>query len=156
MYINKDSALLLKRVVSTDNSTLGVFYIDKTPAFFVIEDEYRENKVSGETRIPEGVYTIKLRKDLTTLTQRYRDKYPWFIWHIEITNVPNFTGIYMHIGNTEEDTAGCQLVGYHASIQSKEFINMTSTDCYKELYSLLYPILEREGEIQYTIIDLDF
>lgn len=156
MNFTKNSMFMNKRVDSTDDSTLGILYADGKPICFVIEDEYREEKVSGETRIPQGSYWLEIRREVTPLTQKYRDKYTWFEYHIEVMNVKGFTGIYFHVGNFEGDTAGCQIIGYDAGItDDNEFRNINSGVCYEEFYKELYPILDKGAKIPYTIINLD-
>jgi hypothetical protein len=143
------------RVASTEDSTLGIFYADLVPIGFVIEDEHREIKVKGETRIPQGEYKLGIRKEITPLTQRYRDKFNWFDKHIELLNVPGFTGIYIHVGNFESDTEGCQVIGFDASTIDGEFRNKNSTAFYKMFYEKVYPLLENGANLYYQIIDKD-
>jgi hypothetical protein len=145
--------ILNKRAYATNDSTLGVLIVDGKPFGFVIEDEHREIKVKGETRIPAGKYKLGIRKTVTPLTIRYQKKYDWFKRHIELLNVPRFSGIYIHVGNYESDTAGCQVIGRNAHIHKTGFSNSESTNCYKELYEMLYPLLSAGKEVFYTIID---
>ena len=155
MNITSKSKLTNIRVASTNDSTLGILYIDNVPQGFVIEDEHREVKVKGETRIPAGAYKLGIRKDITPMTQKYRDKYYWFDKHIELLDVPNFTGVYIHIGNFENNTEGCQIIGFDASTSRGEFRNKQSTLMFKMLYEKLYPLLENGANIYYEIIDRD-
>ncbi len=101
----------IKRMFTSKESTQGALYIDGEPFCYTLEDEFREIKVSGETRIPAGEYEIKFREQLTGLTRKYRSKHDFFDYHLEIQNVPNFTYIYMHKGNTDNHTEGCILLG---------------------------------------------
>lgn len=142
-----------KRAASTQDSTIGVMYIDNIPYCFVIEDEKRDVKVKGETRIPTGRYKLVIQNNLTGMTVKYREKYPWFKNHIQLQNVPNFEDIYIHVGNTEEDTAGCQVIGKTAHIAGGEFVNSESTTCFMEFYHEIYPRLEKGETIYYTITD---
>lgn len=155
MQINYNSRLTNVRVASTKNSTLGIFYVDNTPEGFVIEDEKREIKIKGETRIPAGIYRLGIRKELTPLTQRYRELYDWFEYHIELLNVEGFTGIYIHVGNFETDTDGCQIIGFDASTINGDFRNKNSLAFYKAFYEQIYPLLKNGAEMYYTIIDKD-
>lgn len=152
---------LLQRYSDNRNSTLGLLFRmgmhggEKalTLLAYTLEDTYRPTKIKGETRIPAGVYRLRLRKEVTPLTKKYRDKYPWFKFHIEITNVPGFTGIYMHIGNGSLDTDGCVLVGDNAdnnTISRGEISN--SFNAYKRLYGELFEILEDESNEIFLII----
>lgn len=101
----------LLRFCPSPESTLGQVYIDNKPECFSLEDEYRKVKVKGDTRIPAGTYEIKFNESLTPLTKKYRGKYPWFTYHLEIQNVNNFKNVYIHIGNTDDHTDACVLVG---------------------------------------------
>ena len=71
---------------------------------FTLEDPYHEDKVYGDTRIPEGVYTVTLN-----YSNRFKKILP------NILAVPGFEGIRIHGGNTKEDTHGCILVGEHSN-----------------------------------------
>lgn len=75
---------------------------------YTMEDEVREQdglpvekwKIHGETAIPRGKYRVVL-----TMSPRFKRVLP------EVLNVPGFTGIRIHRGNTAEHTHGCILVG---------------------------------------------
>lgn len=106
---------LVQRYVDDDDSSLGLFFMGESPNYefmgYSLEDEKRLFKVKGETRIPAGYYELKSRQEMSPMTERYRAKYPWFSWHIQLMSVPNFDYVYVHIGNTDKDTDGCILLG---------------------------------------------
>lgn len=77
---------------------------------YTLEDEQREVKVSGETRIPAGTYELNLRK-AGRLHGKYKDRYSFHKGMIWLRAVPNFTFIYLHTGINDDHTAGCILVG---------------------------------------------
>jgi hypothetical protein len=108
--------LKLERMAHGSDDTLGALYWDNSHGLrflcFTLEDEHREEKVAGETRIPEGCYRIKLRT-WGGFHQRYLERYGprvhrGMLW---LQDVPNFEHILIHSGNTEEHTAGCILLG---------------------------------------------
>jgi len=68
---------------------------------YTCEDVVRDHKVPGLTAIPVGTYQIAM-----TFSQRFQKVMPLLL------NVPNFTGIRIHAGNTSSDTDGCILVGF--------------------------------------------
>lgn len=142
-----------KRAYHTNKSTLGVLAIDDKPFGFIIEDEPREVKVAGETRIKADRYVLGIRKELTPLTQKYRDMFPWFEYHIELLDVADFTNIYIHIGNLESETDGCQLIGLNAHIHKTGFKNSDSRTAYERFYKMVYPELKEGKTVFYTIID---
>ncbi len=146
--------LINTRIASDKESTLGLLTVNGKKFSFVIEDEHRDVKVKSETRIPAGVYPVQFRKVLTPLTRKYRKKYPWFDYHLELQNVPNFTHIYIHIGNFENSTAGCQVVGNKAGFDSRNhFRNYESTDNFKRLYQLISDALNKGEEVIYQVVD---
>ena len=88
------------REPSTAAATLGILLIDGVFACWTLEDVVRPVKIPGETAIPAGRYDVRL-----SLSQRFQKLLP------EVLAVPGFTGIRVHAGNTQADTAGCLLVG---------------------------------------------
>ena len=116
-------------------STLGLLYVDGKFECYALEDEAREVKTPGETRIPEGTYTITLRT-LGENHLKYQNLFPDI--HkgmLEIVNVPGFTNILIHRGNTEKDTAGCLLVGDGANNNTvAPALLADSTPAYRRLY----------------------
>ena len=146
--------LINKRLVSDNESTLGLLTVNGVKFSFVIEDEHRDVKVKGETRIAAGVYPIQFRKELTPLTKKYRTKYPWFTYHLELQNVPDFTDIYIHIGNFESSTMGCQVVGNKAGFDSNNhFRNFESTNNFKRLYLLVSEALNKGQIVMYEVVN---
>jgi hypothetical protein len=94
--------LKLNRIFLGSSATIGELYIDKKYIADTLEDRVRPEgeKVYGKTAIPEGTYEVKL-----TYSPRFKKILP------EILNVPNFSGIRIHCGNSSADSSGCVLVG---------------------------------------------
>lgn len=145
--------LKLKREPSKEESTRGELFIFNEPYCDTLEDEKRSKKVKGETRIPAGKYEIKLRKVLSGLTKKYRSHYDWFTWHLELQDVPDFKHVYIHIGNYDEDTDGCILVGNGFTDMQKESHIWNSTETFRELYEILRNRLEKGEQVFITIYD---
>ena len=59
--------LKVLRFSSQEDSTSGLLFDDSDGKMkflcYTLEDEYREKKVSGETRVPAGTYKIELRTE---------------------------------------------------------------------------------------------
>ena len=154
--------LELYRFSSQNESTLGILYIvndetnQKDFLCFTLEDQKREVKVYGETRIPEGTYKIEYRKE-GGYHNKYSKRFPSI--HrgmLEIRDVPNFTHILLHCGNTDDDTDGCLLVGNVVSqnITKDGFLGQ-STDCYKRIYPILADILDTQKHLSIKIINFE-
>lgn len=150
--------LVLQRFVNNGDASSG-YLIEKEPnaSFlgFTLEDEARTVKLAKETRIPAGRYRLTLNKQLTDKTEDYRKRYSWFKYHIMLNDVAGFTGIYIHIGNDDDDTDGCLLLGdqLHNIMIYKVKPLQRSTDCFKRFYEKYYPILEENTPVYITVID---
>lgn len=138
-----------KRVV--DDCTLGDIFIDGVWEGYTLENRPHEEKVQGDTRIDAGIYDVEFREIVSGLTQTYREKYPWFEFHIQIMDVPNFDYVYIHIGNKAKDTDGCVLVGSSQSF-SEAFIG-SSTTRYKEIYKKISSALKQGIKVTLIIED---
>lgn len=147
--------LYLYRKYQIEEGSVGELHTDEIKYCVTLEDLPRAyfDKVPGKTRIPQGRYPIRLRQVLSGLTKRYRQRYTWFTWHLEICDVPFFENVYLHIGNKPEDTDGCVLVGERV-LSNRAFIT-NSTDTYRELYEVLRKALENGEEVWIDIFDED-
>jgi hypothetical protein len=100
----------LIREIYTKQATLGKMYIDGEYFCYTLEDTVRPNgiKVKHHTAIPEGTYKV-------TLTYSNRFKRIMAL----IQDVPMFSGIRIHGGNTHENTSGCPLIAYNKLADDK-------------------------------------
>lgn len=154
---------ILQRFSDNRTSTLGfmcsmIVYGDKLKLHllgYTLEDEFRESKVSKETRIPAGKYEIVIQEVVTEKTKDYQKRYPgWFEKHLMLKDVPGFTGIYIHVGNDDKDTDGCILMGDSADNNSIGPGTITnSTACFSRFYKELYPHLKAGGKAFIEIRD---
>jgi hypothetical protein len=149
-----------KRGFQTNETTIGVISLswNKGPFCFLLEDEYRhaDAKVMGETRIPAGIYELRIREQDTPLTLKHQNSKlykGWFRYHIEVLDVPNFSGIYFHAGNRDDHTGGCQIPGTYPIIYNKDFEIRESIKATKRFYKEVYPLLENNETVFYNIID---
>jgi|TARA_Y100001963_G_scaffold79842_1_gene110886 hypothetical protein len=147
------------RFSSQDDSTMGALF-DVTDGrkflAYTIEDEHRDVKVAGETRVPAGTYNITLRT-VGGFHSRYETKYgsmhKGMLW---VRDVPNFEYILIHTGNTDEHTDGCLLVGNTSqeNITRAGFIG-ESVGAYKRIYPSIAKVLVDGGEVSITYVDYD-
>lgn len=95
----------LERIYKGNTYTIGKLYIDDEYFCDTIEDKVRiltckEDKVYSKTAIPKGTYKVVM-----TYSPKFRRILPLLL------DVPYFTGIRIHSGNSEKDSAGCIIVG---------------------------------------------
>lgn len=114
----------VKRFEFKDTHTVGKMYVDGVYECYTLEDAVRNGtKVLGKTAIPIGTY--KLIIDAST---RFKQDMP------HILDVPDFTGVRIHAGNTSADTDGCILLG--STWAGKDFIG-NSKIAYKKFFDKL-------------------
>lgn len=150
--------LELLRVEHDPNFTFGLLFDDTAVKEFLcqtLEDERRETKIPGETRIPAGRYPIELRKE-GGMNQRYRQRFGndhrGMLW---IQCVPNFIWIYIHIGNFENETDGCILVGESTPEQRDKGFLGNSRETYLRVYKLIADRIEAGEPVWITIKDMN-
>jgi hypothetical protein len=129
--------LKLLRQVCTAKSTIGQLFIDRQFECWTLEDVVRPVKVFGETAIPAGSYQVVI-----SMSNRFKKRLPLLV------DVPGFTGVRIHPGNTDADTLGCILVGQSAGTDR---INASVA-----AFNVLMPKLERAAaseKIHLLIVD---
>ena len=149
------------RYSSGADSTLGLLFINDVYGreflAYTLEDEFREEKVSAETRIPEGTYDVKLRT-VGGFHNRYLVKFGAYFHKgmLHVQDVPGFEYILIHTGNTDGDTMGCLLVAdtSQQNITKDGFIG-ASVAAYKRVYPSLAQWLVDGNKLSITYIDYD-
>lgn len=148
--------LLNTRISTGVEATLGtLFDVTAEPAFlcYVLEDQPNEPKVPGETRIPAGRYRINFR-DEGGMIVRYKKRFAWHRGMLHLHNVPDFQFVYIHVGNKDDDTDGCLLVGdgQVSNVQDRGMVT-TSVTAYRRLYEKIAAVLDAGDEVWITVED---
>lgn len=135
--------LFLTRGRSKGVSTISPLLVDGYWHSWVLEDVIRETgqpvaqwKVPSKTAIPCGLYRVTL-----THSQRFNRILPL------VNDVPGFTGIRIHPGNTFEDTDGCLLPGYE---KNGEAVGRSRL-AFEELFTLMESATKHGDAIFLTI-----
>ena len=133
----------VNRIFKGLNYTIGELSVNNNYVCDTLEDRVRPEgeKVYGETAIPAGTYTVVL-----SYSNRFKKVMP------EIQNVPNFTGVRIHCGNSSKDTEGCLLVGKWDG-KTENWIS-DSKNSYNKLYPLLEEAFNKKENITITIKDI--
>ena len=130
------------RVAEGKQSTLSQLYIDDVFQCYLLEDKIRSVKIPKQTAIPTGNYTLRLNT-WGGMNAEYRQKFPKL--HkgmIEINGLPNFSFVYIHIGNTYTHTAGCPLCGFGFELVNGDYQVLRSKDAYQMIYPKLLQLAQ--------------
>lgn len=128
-------------------STLSLIFIDGKFEAYGLEDEFREKKVMHETRIPEGTYKVELRT-FGGHHEKYTKRFPFHKGMLWVKDVPGFTDILIHCGNTANDTSGCLLVGDTANNNQVTDGQITnSTEAYSRFYQKVVKAFDKKEPV---------
>jgi Family of unknown function (DUF5675) len=138
-----DMELRVNRYKKCDKSTLGRMFMDGQEQCYTLEDVRRSDgvKVQDATCIPPGTYNV-----IIDFSDRFQRDMP------HVLDVPNFTGIRIHSGNTDADTDGCILLG--TQVTDDDFIS-GSKDAF-EAFFLKFKAVIDQGYTVSLIIHEDF
>lgn len=138
------NTLHVERLFADKQPTLGLLRYAGSTAAFTLEDRPRRVKLPGDTCIPAGTYPLRWRT-VGKWAQRFQAKgYPG---SLEICDVPEFTAVLLHYGNTKRDTAGCLLAGMVGDMQDRIIGN--SRLAVDTVYVLVHT-LPGDWQIRYT------
>lgn len=148
--------LILERKYRKPTYTIGKLYVVSNGVKQVISDTLEDydriyfggSKVAGKTAIPRGRYEVVLNN----YSPKFGNKEPYKSLCGGcvplIANVPNFSGVRIHIGNTEGDTDGCLLVGKN-TVKGKVTESRNTFISLMEKY--LTPARKRNEKVYITI-----
>lgn len=110
------------------------------------EAEIAKIKVHGKTAIPTGRYAVSIDTKSSRFSKR--PMYSQIGGRLpRLFNVPGYSGVLIHVGNTPADTEGCLLVGLNKKVG--EVTN--SRDTFFRLYDLMKAANARKEKIFITI-----
>lgn len=139
--------ITVKRIALRPTYTIGKLYINGKYYCDTLEDTVRdlnqngkfdngEQKIYGQTAIPYGKYRV-----LWTYSPRFKKYMP------EIKDVPEFSGVRIHSGNTAADTLGCILVG-----QNKQVGKVINS---RAVVDIIYPIIRKACQTEKVFITIE-
>ena len=150
--------LLLDRIYKGPNYTIGKLYIngvyecdtledvDRGLTSQMLLDEIKSKKIYGNTAIPTGTYIV----NMNTVSPKFKDRawakpYKGILPRLE--KVLGYEGVLIHVGNDQEATSGCILVGENKI--KGQVINSTAT--FHELMTVLLKAYKANEVIELTI-----
>ena len=122
-YSQDNFALTIERKLSSSNCTMGYLIANGEVLCYTLELPWADN-LNNISCIPVGTYSGILRYDKTDG------------WRIQLENVPNRTGVQIHMGNYTSQIKGCVLVGTNAKVDNCSVQN--SSTAYSKLKKAFY------------------
>ena len=140
--------------------TIGKLYIDNVFFCNTLEDtdrglkqdmplsKIKEVKIAAITAIPSGTYNVRM----DIISPKYSLK-PWFVTNCHgarmprLENVPGYSGVLIHPGNTAKDTDGCILVGKN---DVKGMVT-NSKAIFLELYNKMYAAYKKGEKVKLLV-----
>lgn len=146
----------VNRVQEYLGSTLSYLQIDGLNLGYGIEPGFNDPKIPGRTRIPAGRYPMRLRTH-----GGFHERYKNAKWMppglhrgmLEICDVPGFTDILFHVGNSKKDTLGCLCPGEEFIFDDGGFFVTNSRRTYLYCYPLIVDELKRGNPVWIDYID---
>ncbi|GEJ44416.1 MULTISPECIES: DUF5675 family protein [unclassified Chryseobacterium] len=122
-YSQDNFELTIERKLSSDICTMGYLIANGEVLCYTLELPWADN-LNNISCIPIGTYSGILRYDKTDG------------WRIQLENVPNRTGVQIHMGNYTNQIKGCVLVGTKAKVDNCSVQN--SSGAYSKLKKAFY------------------
>ncbi|MGD1892097.1 MAG: DUF5675 family protein [Cyclobacteriaceae bacterium] len=151
-----NSTITVLRYLDDGKTSLGLLFLKNKFFAYTLEDTFKAEKVAGETRIPAGKYPLRFNLNNTPLTLAYRQRFPWFKHHLEIEDIEGFDNVYVHIGNTHQDTQGCILIADGVTTSSSEKMITHSRLAFQRFYQRISALLLVGEEVTFRILDEDW
>ena len=136
----------LLRSTNGDTFTEGKTYIEEKFECYTVEDtdrfleEPETIKINRESAIPRGKYKVTI-----SFSNRFQKDL------IEILNVPRFTGVRIHSGNSSKDTEGCIIVGSVNTMDDDDWVG-GSRIAYNALHKKVKTALDSNEDVTIEII----
>lgn len=115
------------------DSSMKFYSCGGNKGYWVTKAGKKIEKVPGKTAIPTGRYEVTLYIQSPKYLQKATWKKYCNGYMPRLLDIPGFSGVLIHTGNTEADTEGCLIVGENKIVG--KVIN--STVVFKKLYPIL-------------------
>jgi hypothetical protein len=133
----------------------GLVFINGLFQIHTLEPEYREVKIAGKKRVPNGRYKMGFRAE-GGFHNRYLKKFgaEFHKGMLEIKDIPDFKYVLVHIGNYRKDTLACLLTGMTNNADKAGFIG-GSVEAYKKIYPPIRDALLKGEDVWINYRDIN-
>jgi hypothetical protein len=116
--------VILKREIISNRAVLGKLYLNNQEICKTLENPWLNN-LPNVSCIPEGEYAVSLFSG-----KKYKNVY-------QLLDVPKRSYILIHVGNREQNTQGCILVGQSYGFLKQELAVLNSKKTLAKIKQLL-------------------
>jgi hypothetical protein len=143
--------LELKRDTLLPDCTFGILTVNGQ-SYQTLEPTVRPQKIAGQTAIPAGQYALALRTEgemNSVYTEMFGSAFhKGMLW---LQDIPNFTDVYLHIGNYPKDTEGCILVGTARGKLNDVDAVLNSRAAYVQMYPAVATAIAAGDEVVISV-----
>ena len=75
---------------------------------------------------------------------------------MEIKEIPNFSLVYIHIGNSHVDTMGCILIADGVNAADPQKMISHSRKAFERFYKTIHPLLNSNRKLTLQLLDEDW
>jgi hypothetical protein len=145
--------LVSVRYPSGPKCTISTIYLNGIFECFTLEDIVREIigvpveqwKIAGSTAIPSTLYAGNKYKVIIDMSTRFQRLLP------HVLDVPGFSGVRIHPGNTDADTEGCILPALMVSPDKNSVTN--SRKAFDNLFAKMQAAISAGESITLEVIN---
>jgi len=127
--------LTLIRKYPADDCVIGELFINNEFECYTLEDIERPVKIPKITAIPRGNYNVVI-----TYSESFKRPLPLLL------NVPNYSGVRIHPGNTSKDTDGYILPG-----KGREEKKVTQS---QDAFAALFQKLDAASKVEKIFLEI--
>lgn len=141
--VNGKVLLSLLRYSDDGNFTTGMLYLKDEFFCFTIEEPEGQPGISPDGRISPGKYPLGFDLNETDFTLKYRQKFNWFKFHLQIKKTGKDSQAYIHCGCTNSETINGIMIVSNADETNVTTLLKNSERLYEHLYSEISDLINK-------------
>ncbi|OQX72216.1 MAG: hypothetical protein B6D61_14600 [Bacteroidetes bacterium 4484_249] len=123
--------------------TSGLLYLNDEFFCYTLEDSKDEQGISSTTRILAGKYPVGFETNETEFALKYRLKFNWFNYHLQVKKTGNDSAAYIHCGATNAETINGIMLSGNIDETDLSTLLINSEKLFKALYEKITELIKK-------------